>query len=55
MEDYLHKVKTFLDANPNEVLTIIIANKIKKPVMPMWKAVFDKSRELESPTLPTFR
>jgi len=44
VEDYLRKVKNFLDANPNEVLTIIIANKIDSPVMPKWKAVFDKSQ-----------
>jgi hypothetical protein len=44
VEDYLRKVKTFLDANPNEVVTIIIANKIDTPVMSKWKAVFDKSQ-----------
>ena len=54
MEDYLRRVKTFLDAHPNEVLTIIIANKIKKPVMPMWKAVFDKSRGFALLNFPNF-
>jgi len=43
VENYLRKVKTFLDANPNEVLTLIIANKMTTPVMSKWKAVFDKS------------
>lgn len=45
MEIYLRQVKVFLDANPNEVVTLIIANKVKTPVMSKWKAVFDKSGE----------
>lgn len=53
MEDYLRKVKTFLDANPNEVVTIIIANKIDTPVMSKWKAVFDKSRGLDPHHCPS--
>lgn len=43
MENYLRQVKTFLDANPNEVITLIIANKVETPSMPKWKTVFDKS------------
>jgi len=31
-EDYLHKVKLFLDSHPNEVLTLIIANPENIPV-----------------------
>jgi hypothetical protein len=42
-ENYLRTVKTFLDANPNEVMTIIIANKMNRPVMSAWKSVFDES------------
>jgi hypothetical protein len=43
----LHKVKLFLDAHPNEVLTIIIAN---PEVIPLtaWKAVFEKTGGLKS-------
>ena len=51
MENYLRQVKIFLDANPNEVVTLIIANKVKTPVMSKWKAVFDKSGEAIQPLL----
>jgi len=42
----MHKVKLFLDAHPNEVLTIIIAN---PEVIPLtaWKAVFEKTGGLK--------
>jgi len=43
VENYLRQVKTFLDANPTEVLTIIIANKITTSVMPKWTDVFNKT------------
>jgi hypothetical protein len=42
-ESYLRTVKTFLDANPHEVMTIIIANKWEGPAMSAWRAVFDNS------------
>ena len=40
--NYLIKVKQFLDAHPNDVLTIIIANKADIPSN-TFKAVFDKA------------
>jgi len=43
VENYLRQVKKFLDANPNEVITLIIANSVGTPAMPKWKTVFDKS------------
>jgi len=41
--DYLRQVKTFLDANPNDIVTLIISNQVESPAMSKWKAVFDKS------------
>ncbi|KAL0063896.1 hypothetical protein AAF712_009178 [Marasmius tenuissimus] len=43
VEDYLKKVKTFLDKNPDEVLTLIFTNPEGKDVADVWKPAFDKS------------
>lgn len=39
--DYLKLVKTFLDANPNEVLTLLFTNPEGLSVGTVWKPVFD--------------
>jgi len=52
VENYLRQVKSFLDANPNEVVTIIVANKVNPPAMPKWKAVFDKSKMTDLAYVP---
>lgn len=39
--DYLRTVKTFLDANPNEVLTFIFTNPEGASVKDVWKPIFD--------------
>jgi hypothetical protein len=44
----------FLNANPNEVVTLIFANKVKTPVMSKWKAAFDKSGTRIHPTFKLF-
>ncbi|KAG6889258.1 hypothetical protein C0995_002253 [Termitomyces sp. Mi166 len=41
--DYLNKVKIFLDANPNEVLTFIFTNPELVSVSDVWKPAFDAS------------
>ncbi|KAK7448062.1 hypothetical protein VKT23_013818 [Stygiomarasmius scandens] len=41
--DYLSKVKTFLDANPNEVLTLLFTNPEGLSLTQMWKPAFDNS------------
>ncbi|KAL0959336.1 hypothetical protein HGRIS_014597 [Hohenbuehelia grisea] len=41
VSDYLTKVKTFLDANPNEVITLIFTNPEGKSVPNIWKPAFD--------------
>ncbi len=38
---YLQKVKTFLDANPNEVLTLLFTNPEGQNVSTVWKPIFD--------------
>ncbi|KAL0565626.1 hypothetical protein V5O48_016396 [Marasmius crinis-equi] len=43
VEDYLKTVKTFLDKNPNEVLTLIFTNPENKDVADVWKPIFDKT------------
>ncbi|KAK7023642.1 hypothetical protein VNI00_016604 [Paramarasmius palmivorus] len=41
--DYLKKVKTFLDANPNEVLTLLFTNPEGLSLTNVWKPAFDDS------------
>ncbi|KAJ7163764.1 PLC-like phosphodiesterase [Mycena filopes] len=41
--DYLKTVKTFLDANPNEVLTLIFTNPEGQSPATVWKPAFDDS------------
>ncbi|KAJ8508864.1 hypothetical protein ONZ45_g8909 [Pleurotus djamor] len=41
--DYLTKVKTFLDANPNEVITLIFTNPEGQSIPDIWKPAFDAS------------
>jgi hypothetical protein len=41
--DYLKIVKTFLDANPNEVLTLLFTNPEGLSVLDVWKPAFDAS------------
>ncbi|TFK35682.1 PLC-like phosphodiesterase [Crucibulum laeve] len=43
VEDYLKKVKTFLDQNSNEVLTLIFTNPENISVAEVWKPAFDNS------------
>lgn len=43
MEKYLTTVKTFLDANPNEVLTLIFTNPDDLSLADQWKPAFDNS------------
>ncbi|KAF9003878.1 PLC-like phosphodiesterase [Cyathus striatus] len=43
VQDYLSTVKTFLDANPNEVLTFIFTNPEGLSVSDVWKPAFDNS------------
>ena len=37
----MQKVKTFLDANPNEVLTLLFTNPEGQSVSTVWKPIFD--------------
>ncbi|KAG6815101.1 hypothetical protein H0H87_005126 [Tephrocybe sp. NHM501043] len=39
--NYLKVVKTFLDANPNEVLTFIFTNPERVSLTDIWKPAFD--------------
>ncbi|KAG7085322.1 hypothetical protein E1B28_013862, partial [Marasmius oreades] len=41
--DYLGKVKTFLDANPNEVITLLFTNPEGASIADVWKPAFDDS------------
>ncbi|KAL0068065.1 hypothetical protein AAF712_004969 [Marasmius tenuissimus] len=41
--DYLKKVKTFLDENPNEVLTLLFTNPDGASIRGVWKPAFDQS------------
>ena len=41
--DFLNKVKTFVDANPNEVITLILTNPEKVSLTDVWKPIFDQS------------
>jgi len=43
VEDYLKTVKTFLDANPNEVITLIFTNPEGASLPDQWKPAFDNS------------
>jgi hypothetical protein len=38
---YLQTVKTWLDANPNEVLTLLFTNPEGQSVSTVWKPAFD--------------
>ena len=41
--DYLKKVKSFLDANPNEVITLLFTNPEDVSIQDVWKPAFDDS------------
>ncbi|KAJ7270240.1 PLC-like phosphodiesterase [Mycena rebaudengoi] len=41
--DYLKKVKTFMDANPNEVLTLLFTNPEGVSAKDVWKPIFDQA------------
>ena len=41
MVHYLSYVKTFLDANPSEVLTLLFTNPEGQSVQDVWKPAFD--------------
>ncbi|PPQ97679.1 hypothetical protein CVT26_001862, partial [Gymnopilus dilepis] len=43
VEDYLTKVKYFLDRHPNEVMTLIFTNPENQNVSKVWKPIFDKT------------
>lgn len=43
MQNYLTTVKAFLDANPNEVLTLIFTNPDGLSLTDQWKPAFDNS------------
>jgi hypothetical protein len=43
VEDYLKKVKAFMDANPREVVTLIFTNPENLSVEKVWKPVFNSS------------
>ncbi|TFK35685.1 PLC-like phosphodiesterase [Crucibulum laeve] len=43
VEDYLKNVKTFLDANPNEVVTLLFTNPEGLSVSDRWKPAFDNA------------
>lgn len=43
VQDYLTKVKTFLDANPNEVITMIFTNPEGLSLPDLWKPAFDNA------------
>uniref|UniRef100_A0A0W0EUB4 PLC-like phosphodiesterase n=1 Tax=Moniliophthora roreri TaxID=221103 RepID=A0A0W0EUB4_MONRR len=42
VEDYLKIVKSFLDAHPTEVLTLIFTNPEEQSVKDVWEPIFDK-------------
>jgi hypothetical protein len=41
VSDYLKKVKTFLDANPNEVLTLLFTNPEGLDLKTVWAPAFE--------------
>lgn len=41
--NYLNKVKSFLDKNPNEVLTLLFTNPENQSVLTVWKPIFDQA------------
>ncbi|KAF7318862.1 hypothetical protein HMN09_00221700 [Mycena chlorophos] len=41
VQDYLTGVKSFLDANPNEVLTLLFTNPENQSPLNVWKPIFD--------------
>jgi len=43
VEDYLTKVKYFLDRHPNEVMTLIFTNPENLSISEVWKPIFDKT------------
>ena len=43
VEAYLNRVKTFLDANPNEVLTLIFTNPEGASLKDVWDPAFQQS------------
>jgi hypothetical protein len=43
LEDYLMKVKSFLDKHPNEVLTLIIANPESVSAADVWQPIFENT------------
>ncbi|KAK2467580.1 hypothetical protein APHAL10511_000435 [Amanita phalloides] len=43
VRNYLVKVKSFLDQNPNEVLTLLFTNPESQPVVTVWKPIFDQA------------
>lgn len=43
VENYLITVKSFLDANPNEVITFLFTNPEGLSVADVWKPAFDNS------------
>lgn len=55
VEDYLRKVKAFLDANPGEVVTLIFTNPEGISVPRVWKPAFDNSGISRLAFVPTSR
>ncbi|KAF5350776.1 hypothetical protein D9758_010369 [Tetrapyrgos nigripes] len=53
--DYLKTVKTFLDANPNEVLTLLFTNPEGVSVKDVWKPAFDDADLVYSLDPPGWR
>ncbi|KAJ7473135.1 PLC-like phosphodiesterase [Mycena galericulata] len=51
VQDYLTNVKTFLDANPNEVVTLLFTNPDGANVSTVWKPAFDAAAYVP-PSLP---
>lgn len=41
--DYLINIKSFLDQNPNDVLTLLFTNPESEPVATVWKPIFDQA------------
>ena len=41
--DYLLEVKSFLDQNPNDVLTLLFTNPESESVATVWKPIFDQA------------
>jgi len=53
VEDYLNKVKYFLDRHPNEVITLIFTNPENQSVANVWKPIFDKTGITQMAYTPT--